>query len=469
MGGDHKCPVCQATFTRPQHVARHMRSHTGDRPYKCQHCGDQFARSDLLSRHVNKCHAAEKSLLSSSSSGGMSGGSAGRRKGGTAATRATTSKQACDQCVQSSLPCDGSNPCAKCIARKTRCTFVKFHRQTAPVGPGHPSSLSASHPQSQSASSSSSASASSASSGLAHPSLLGLGLAPLSAPLEQQPFLYAQQAASGVGVGQFAFPHGQHSPGPVFTANASADEGQGRFAHHPGRFGGGSVSPTYPGDYHSHSHSPHRRERDSAYYSADEFGGGWGLPLPLQRPPPRLRLARPTRPAPPLGPARPAPPLALRPPSPTTPARVLLRLRAHVARRPQRPRWPLQRRRPLLLAHRPHGPHAGRWGPRLGGRRREAAAHAAGPAWVPPLLATVVIAFAFRRDPWAGAAGADADAGVARGGDEGAARVLEGVYADAAHGPGPARGRAGAADAECERGRGGRAWGHAWDHADEGE
>lgn len=28
MGGDHKCPVCQATFTRPQHVARHMRSRT---------------------------------------------------------------------------------------------------------------------------------------------------------------------------------------------------------------------------------------------------------------------------------------------------------------------------------------------------------------------------------------------------------------------------------------------------------
>jgi len=26
MGGDHQCPVCQATFTRPQHVARHMRS-----------------------------------------------------------------------------------------------------------------------------------------------------------------------------------------------------------------------------------------------------------------------------------------------------------------------------------------------------------------------------------------------------------------------------------------------------------
>ncbi|KAF9013572.1 hypothetical protein BDZ89DRAFT_1077084 [Hymenopellis radicata] len=127
MGGDHKCPVCQATFTRPQHVARHMRSHTGDRPYKCTHCGDQFARSDLLSRHINKCHANEKDKLPAAANG--------RRKG--SSTRATTSKQACDQCVQGSLPCDGCNPCAKCVQRKVRCTFVKFHRQTAPVGPGH--------------------------------------------------------------------------------------------------------------------------------------------------------------------------------------------------------------------------------------------------------------------------------------------------------------------------------------------
>ncbi|CAA7265673.1 unnamed protein product [Cyclocybe aegerita] len=126
MGGDHKCPVCQATFTRPQHVARHMRSHTGDRPYKCQYCGDQFARSDLLSRHVNKCHASEKPLPTGT-----------RRKGTASATRATTSKQACDQCVQSSLPCDGCNPCSKCVQRKCRCTYVKFHRQTAPSGPGH--------------------------------------------------------------------------------------------------------------------------------------------------------------------------------------------------------------------------------------------------------------------------------------------------------------------------------------------
>ena len=99
--------------------------------------------SDLLSRHVNKCHSNEKPPPS-----------AATRKKGSAAARATTSKQACDQCVQSSLPCDGANPCcpspppfippnpltttlAKCSQRKYRCTFVKFHRQTAPTGPGH--------------------------------------------------------------------------------------------------------------------------------------------------------------------------------------------------------------------------------------------------------------------------------------------------------------------------------------------
>ena len=76
---------------------------TGDRPYKCQHCGDQFARSDLLSRHVNKCHSSEK----------PSGAPNNRRKGSTSATRATTSKQACDQCVIANLPCDGSNPCCE--------------------------------------------------------------------------------------------------------------------------------------------------------------------------------------------------------------------------------------------------------------------------------------------------------------------------------------------------------------------
>lgn len=61
-----------------------------------------ISHSDLLSRHVNKCHANEKPPQNATN---------GRRKGSASTSRATTSKQACDQCVQSSLPCDGCNPC----------------------------------------------------------------------------------------------------------------------------------------------------------------------------------------------------------------------------------------------------------------------------------------------------------------------------------------------------------------------
>ena len=62
--------------------------------------------SDLLSRHINKCHASEKPPTTTAPS---------RRKGSAAASRATTSKQACDQCVPSSLPCDGANPCCESL------------------------------------------------------------------------------------------------------------------------------------------------------------------------------------------------------------------------------------------------------------------------------------------------------------------------------------------------------------------
>jgi hypothetical protein len=93
---------------------------------------------------VNKCHPNEKPRPAA----GLS-----RRKGSVSACRATTSKQLCDQCVQASLSCDGRNPCGnyslyshqhctyvfleRCVQKRCRCTFVKFHRQTAPIGPGH--------------------------------------------------------------------------------------------------------------------------------------------------------------------------------------------------------------------------------------------------------------------------------------------------------------------------------------------
>ncbi|KAF8980258.1 hypothetical protein BGZ46_004442 [Entomortierella lignicola] len=52
----HLCPWlnCNKTFTRSAHLARHVRSHGGEKPYACPHegCGKQFSRSDVLKEHI---------------------------------------------------------------------------------------------------------------------------------------------------------------------------------------------------------------------------------------------------------------------------------------------------------------------------------------------------------------------------------------------------------------------------------
>ncbi|CAO1631823.1 unnamed protein product [Parajaminaea phylloscopi] len=49
---------CNMTFTRSEHLARHIRKHTGERPFRC-HCGKSFSRLDNLRQHAQTVHADE--------------------------------------------------------------------------------------------------------------------------------------------------------------------------------------------------------------------------------------------------------------------------------------------------------------------------------------------------------------------------------------------------------------------------
>ncbi|KAF8513921.1 hypothetical protein BU17DRAFT_10700, partial [Hysterangium stoloniferum] len=47
---------CRMVFSRSEHLARHVRKHTGERPFAC-HCGKQFSRLDNLRQHAQTVHA----------------------------------------------------------------------------------------------------------------------------------------------------------------------------------------------------------------------------------------------------------------------------------------------------------------------------------------------------------------------------------------------------------------------------
>jgi hypothetical protein len=50
----NKCRFCPSTFQKSEHLSRHERSHTKQRPYVCDipGCGKAFTRGDSLTRHL---------------------------------------------------------------------------------------------------------------------------------------------------------------------------------------------------------------------------------------------------------------------------------------------------------------------------------------------------------------------------------------------------------------------------------
>ncbi|KAL5089148.1 hypothetical protein Trisim1_006001 [Trichoderma cf. simile WF8] len=98
-GTDKKCDICDATFSRQEHLVRHIKSHTREKPFKCLICGKGFARQDVLNRHRTSHQQYDEEV------------------------RTTTRSRACRQCATSRARCSRSDPCRRCIERNLTCTF----------------------------------------------------------------------------------------------------------------------------------------------------------------------------------------------------------------------------------------------------------------------------------------------------------------------------------------------------------
>ncbi|KAH6855849.1 hypothetical protein B0I37DRAFT_64372 [Chaetomium sp. MPI-CAGE-AT-0009] len=110
-GDAARCNICGTTFSRQEHLSRHRKSHTREKPFRCPVCGKNFARQDVRSRHVATHDVAA-------------------REGAT-----PVRLRACRQCAVCRVRCSRTEPCSRCSARSLTCVYPPDPTTRAPLSP----------------------------------------------------------------------------------------------------------------------------------------------------------------------------------------------------------------------------------------------------------------------------------------------------------------------------------------------
>ncbi|KAF4453114.1 hypothetical protein FALBO_16052 [Fusarium albosuccineum] len=101
-----QCHICQRGFVRQEHLTRHVRTHTREKPYSCSQCDKSFSRQDVLIRHETS--HAPNSVHSN-----------------------VVSSRACKECAIGRVRCTKESTCRRCRSRNLECVYPPVGKRKA--------------------------------------------------------------------------------------------------------------------------------------------------------------------------------------------------------------------------------------------------------------------------------------------------------------------------------------------------